>query len=278
MPMFSLLGVCVIAFSANAQPKVEVTLPVLYSLAAMVMGNETPPHLLLNPSQDAHHFHLRPSQMDALAKADTVVYYDEQFEAFIPKLQAAERAGKAQFIALSAALPPSATVSRSHGWLAPEHAIRMLDYLANTLAKQDPKQATHYHENARHAQEKIKAAAEKWHQQLKGLGDSPKKILVDHDAFPAFTQAFALAPVLPLEYAGGDINLSRLKAADAESVSCVIATHGKSAMMERLAEAKQARLITHLNPLGSYYPATDSLYFLLMDEMVKEFQRCLTQT
>lgn len=63
------------AHSAQAEvPRVLTDIPVVHSLAAQVMGDLGTPELLLDRGADPHSFQLRPTQAQALARADILFW------------------------------------------------------------------------------------------------------------------------------------------------------------------------------------------------------------
>jgi zinc transport system substrate-binding protein len=263
------------SFPANSQPKVVVTFPALYSLAAMVMEGIGQPELLLNSQQDAHHMQLRPSQMQRVLEADLVVYYDADFERFIPRIrQAATKETK--FLPLSAVLAEEHQSPQDHGWLNPDFAIAMLDFLSVELGRIDSAHAALYARNAAGYASAIEDKAEGWRAALNT--QTPQLwILTDHDAFRAFSRYFGIKNLIVAEDGLGEVNLKNLKQAEGKTISCLLITHNRNALLERLAERLQAKLHTTLNPLGSHIPLSETLYFDLMDELTEIFRECLHQ-
>lgn len=271
--IISILAVLV-SFPATSQPKVVVTFPALYSLAAMAMEGVGKPELLLTAQQDAHHMQLRPSQMKAVLESDLFLYYDRNFEVFVPKLRAAGTR-KTKFLALSAVLADEHRSPADHGWLNPDFAIAMLQFLAVELGRIDPAHATRYTQNAEGYASAIEEKASGWRESLYGKNNE-EWILSDHDAFSAFAGYFQLKNILALEDAQGEASLRNLKKLSDKKFSCVMITHGHSALMDRIAQQSGAKVNHALNPLGSLYEPSETLYFDLMDHMVQEFKECLT--
>ncbi|MDO9525807.1 MAG: zinc ABC transporter substrate-binding protein [Gemmobacter sp.] len=70
-----ILSLCVFSSPVIADvPKVVTDIPAVHALVAQVMGDLGQPVLLLDRSADAHDFQLRPSQAQALASADLLVW------------------------------------------------------------------------------------------------------------------------------------------------------------------------------------------------------------
>lgn len=279
------LSVLLLSFAANAQPKVLVSFPALHSLTAMVMDGVAEPQILLNAQQDAHHMQLKPSQMQRLSEADLFIYYSPAFEVFVPKLQAATKS-KTQYLALSDAKEEDHHEGHdhhgyhdhhepAHEWLNPEEAQHMLDKIAAVLIKTDPANAKKYQTNAKKYKQQILIQTKKWQAALAQATQSTLRIASDHPAFMSFTDYFKLPAVLPLEELSGEVSVKRLKAVEGEKLSCVIATHGKSPIVERLSNAKKITIHAGLNPMGSGRVTGKTLYFQLLGDMVRVFMECL---
>ena len=232
------------------------------------------PVVLLNQQQDAHHMQLRPSQMRTVLPADLFIYYDAKFESFVPKLAKAG-AKNTKFLALSDVLDRQPHRESNHGWLNPDYAMAMLDYIAVNLSKSDPEHAAQYQKNAMNYAAMIEEYASAWRQLMAPTQSSPKRVVVDHNAFVGFAYYFGIRPAMAIEEIGGEVSVRRLKELEKQPIGCLIATHSKSAIMERLAHASGTKINTRLNPLGTLYEKGIPLYFHLMDDLVQEFVGCL---
>lgn len=260
------------SFTANAQPKVVVTFPALYSLATMAMEGVGKPQLLLTAQQDAHHMQLRPSQMRAVLESDLFLYYDEKFELFVPKLRMAG-SRKTKFLALSSVLGEEHRAPQDHGWLNPDFAIAMLHFLAVELGRIDPQHITQYTQNADSYASLIEDKAELWREVLL----RQKKdawIVSDHHAFMAFAGYFGLRNLMAIEDPQGEVNLRHLYHLDGKNIACVMMTHGRSALLDRVVEHTRALVYEAMNPMGKWQADGSTIYPELMDEMVSGFVQC----
>ena len=79
---------CCIAFltgSVSAQPAVVVSVAPIHSAVSAVMQGAGEPELLLNPAASVHDYHLKPSDMRRLAKADVLFWGGPALESFLQK-------------------------------------------------------------------------------------------------------------------------------------------------------------------------------------------------
>ena len=72
------------------------------------------------------------------------------------------------------------------------------------------------------------------------------------------------------------IGMERLKSLENKKIGCLLVTHGSSSMMERISKVSGAPLNTHINPLGTLFTPSETLYFDLMDDTVNAFKACET--
>jgi len=68
-----------------ASPNIVVSIKPIHSIVSHLTQGVTTPSLLLENQQSAHHFHLRPSQLSLLDKADLVVSIHPNFETGLSK-------------------------------------------------------------------------------------------------------------------------------------------------------------------------------------------------
>lgn len=80
-------GACLSAFAltgqAAAKADVVATIPAVHSIVSGVMGDTGSPHLLVSGAASPHTYSLKPSNAQALAEAQLVVWVGPQMEAFL---------------------------------------------------------------------------------------------------------------------------------------------------------------------------------------------------
>ncbi len=82
LPLLALGG----AAAARAEaPNVVASIKPVHSLVAGVMGDIGTPHLLLTGADSPHSYAMRPSDADALSKADVIVWIGEDLETFLER-------------------------------------------------------------------------------------------------------------------------------------------------------------------------------------------------
>ncbi|GAB5503028.1 zinc ABC transporter substrate-binding protein [Pyruvatibacter sp.] len=77
------LGMLAFTGHAAAQANVVATIPAVHSVVSGVMGTTATPHLLVSGAASPHTYSLKPSNAQALADAQLVVWVGPQMEAFL---------------------------------------------------------------------------------------------------------------------------------------------------------------------------------------------------
>ena len=134
----------------------------LQSLASMVTEGIIPVNLILNPNILPHDLELTYKQQDSINKSDVLIIVSPKLETVIYKASSNKNniiiMANTPKIKLSYYTNNSVLNSKNpnthnqmidpHIWLDPNNAIAFLQYLAQELAKHDPKNAKLYYANA----------------------------------------------------------------------------------------------------------------------------------
>jgi zinc transport system substrate-binding protein len=199
-----------------AKINIVTTIKPLHSLVSAVVDNVNAPNadgkmekevelkLLLNYKSSPHHYSLKPSDMQALEKADIIFFIDKDLEKFIPKFINANKNPKQEIIEISQAsgivlLPlnkkfsinKSASESKDpHLWLSPENAKRIVQIIADVMCEYDIDNADSYQSNANAYIEHIKSVDNKIHYLMNEVKYKP--FVVSHDAYQYFVKHYGL--------------------------------------------------------------------------------------
>lgn len=236
--LFAALIFCLVpGFGWAASPRVVVDIAPLHSIAAEVMNGVGSPDLLVQPGASPHSYSLRPSEAEALARADVVFWISEELSPWLenPLENLAGSARKVEMLELPGTLRygfrEGATFEAHvhadgedhddhdqghdedhegheghhhgeydpHAWLDPINAKAWADAMAQILAEVDPSNAGTYRHNARAFGESLDQLTEK-------LGERAQRLegidfIVFHDAYQYFERRFDLQ-------AAGAISLS----------------------------------------------------------------------
>lgn len=170
----SLLLATLPSFALAEVPRVVADIPAVHALVAQVMGDLGAPVLLLAKGADEHDFALRPSQAQAVAEADLVVWIGPDLTPWLDRALGGAAGVPLALLAAQGTLtrdyPADAAEEGEHEtheeheaheeggeshegtdphvWLDPGNAVVWLGLIAAELARLDPENATRYAGNA----------------------------------------------------------------------------------------------------------------------------------
>lgn len=295
------LPFCLGLTAAQAQvPDVVTDIPPVHALVAQVMGDLGTPTLLLTKGASEHDFQLRPSQAQALADAELVVWIGPELTPWLDR--AMQGLTQAESLPLLDA-PETATRPFSadgahmhddhadeahdhagtdpHAWLDPANAKAWLGLIAARLAALDPANAATYAANAARAQAATDALDARIAAQLAPVKDRP--IVVYHDAYGYFAARYGLqifgSVALGDATAPGAAKLSALQQGLATGqATCLFpeAQHDP-ALAEQLVEGTTLRLGPPLDPVGSTLIPGTGAYAALLETLAGAITGCLTK-
>lgn len=198
--------------ASAAELRVVASVKPIHSLVAEVMKGVGEPTLIVQGASSPHTYAMRPSDAEALSKADIVFWGGHPLEHFLEK-PLESLGAKAKTVALlddpaiKTLAPreggtfeadddgdddhsgPGAPVD-PHFWLDPENGRAALRIIAQTLSKADPDHASAYAANAESADKTLAALEDSIATELAPLKDKP--FIVFHDAYHYFEHRFGL--------------------------------------------------------------------------------------
>lgn len=199
---------------ADPLPQVVVSIKPIHSLVAGVMQGVGEPQLLVKGGGSPHGYVLRPSEAQALADADLIVWVGHQLESFLEK-PLATIGKKARQLELSELLEPfllpvrqggswethkhqepqhqHGQVLNQHLWLSPLLAKRIVAQVAAALIDIDPVHQSNYQENSLQLQQRLDQLHVDLSEKLTPVKDIP--YVVFHDAYQYFEVAYGLNAV-----------------------------------------------------------------------------------
>ncbi len=291
------------AAAAPAAPEVTVSIQPVHSLVAGVMSGVGQPHLLVKGYGSPHAYQMRPSEAAALYRAELVFWMGVPLENFlikplrnvrpparvvalldVPGLKLLDNRVSGEWHAHEhkdhdAESPAVRTQSRDpHAWLSPSIAIRMVDAIAEELARTDPANEATYRSNAREMNERIRLLERDLKARLAPVRETP--FIMFHDAFQYFERAFGLHSVGALQLeparAPGAARIQALRNAIRErGVRCVFREpQFQSALVDTLVEKTGARVAV-LDPLGADLTPGPEAWFQMMTANAEAMVNCL---
>lgn len=212
-PLAFLSALFALAGAAAAEPpRVVVSIKPLHSLVATVMDGVGAPLLLVRSSADPHSYTLKPSEAQALAAAQLVVWAGPGVETFLEKPVAA-LAGRARVLRLDREKSLNLLKAREgglwegegaahghdhkhgeidgHVWLDIDNAAAIVRAAARELSLLDRENAAKYTANGDRAVAALKALDGDLRRQLAPLRG--KRFIVSHDQLQYFEKRYGLA-------------------------------------------------------------------------------------
>ncbi len=301
-PVIALLVSLVPVAAMADAPRVVVTIKPIHSLVSRVMEGVGAPLLLVDGKASPHSFSLRPSQVQAVSKADVFIRVSERLEPFTGKLVRAlpedvklvtlvdapdiellTQRGNGSFERHDHAreqhdVAVDHGAADSHIWLDPENARAIGNYVAQVLAERFPKDAAHFKANAERLSADIDALTKELSATTQPLQSKP--FVVFHDAYQYFDRRFGLDAV-------GSITVSpevqpsarrlielREKIRELKAVCVFAEPLFQPRLVAALTEGTDARAGT-LDPEGLGLDAGPQLYFVLMRNLAGSLKGCL---
>lgn len=295
------------AAKAGADVDVAVTIAPLHSLVSMVTEGVSEPALIVRPGASPHGYAMKPSDAQALDRAEIVFGVGDNLEAWMDK--ALETlAADARIIELGSVdgvtrlsmrkgglwtghdhhandEPSDHADEHGHGgtdphlWLDPDNAIVWLRAIAAELANLDPTHADVYSTNAEKAASRLTAMALSIEQRLAPVKDRP--YIVFHDAYQYFERRFDLEAV-------GSVSLSDADRPSARRLTEIRQRIGESGAVCAFAEPQfepklldtviEGREVTKgiLDPMGADLEPGNELYPSLIEGLAFSLIDCLS--
>lgn len=288
--------------SDSSAPQVVVSIKPLHSLVAGVMQGVGQPILLVKGGGSPHGYVLRPSEAQALANAQLVVWVGHTLESFLEK-PLATLASQAQQLELGEILEDqllpfregggwdghahkhehadhtaTAEEHHQHGehelnphlWLSPLLAKQIVTQVATVLSAIDPQHQATYQQNAAQLQLRLDELDRQMTDKLAPVQGIP--YIVFHDAYQYFESAYELNAV-------GSITIDPERKPGAKRISeireKIKTTHARCVFSEPQFEPRMVETIIEgtgakrgtLDPLGADLPEGPEAYFQLLSRL-----------
>lgn len=293
-----------LAAPSFAAPNVVVTIKPIHSLAAAILEGVTEPKLLLDGAASPHAYALKPSDAEALSRADAIIRVSENLEVFLDKA-IATLPEKARVIDLDKTPGLTLLPVRQNGslmqdagaksedadghehvhgpidvhfWLDPLNAIIIAGYLAKQFGEIDPEHAAQYLANAEKLEARLAALDEELKAILKGVSNKP--FIVFHDVTQYLEKRYALhglgAVTLSPERPPGARRLAeiRQKIKDTKAICVFSEPQFPPKLVETLTEGTEAKRGV-LDEIGATIPAGPGQYFEFMRADAESLAACL---
>lgn len=292
--------------------EVAASIKPVHSLVAAVMDGIGTPSLIVSSTGSEHAYSLKPSEAQALDRAEIVFFVGRDMETFLEK--PLETLGEdAKVVALEDVVglkklpyreggPFEAHAHEAehepghndhageathdhdaefdlHFWLDPQNARVLVDGIAVTLAEADPSNAERYKANAGAYGTRLDALTTELAAELAPVQGKP--FIVFHDAYQYFEARFGLSAAGSItvnpEVAPGAQRIAEIQAKGRElGVTCVFSEpQFEPKLVGTVIEGSGARTGV-LDPLGSALEDGPDLYPQLMRALASSLKECLS--
>ena len=283
--------------------EVVASIKPVHALVAGVMGEAGEPRLMITGAASPHTYQMRPSDAAALSAADLIVWVGENMETFLDRPIAVLGSG-AEVVTLHEAaglelLPareggiwrggkrePHADAHDGHGhgeldmhiWLDPGNARRIVDAVANALARIDPGRGDVWRANAGTMRTRIDLLESSLRERLAPV--RRRAFLVFHDAYGYFEHAFGLegkgaVAVDPVRRPGAG-RIAELRGALAEhDIRCVFSEPQFEPNLVRIVIEGTGVRTAVLDPLGVDVEPGPDAWFEIMRGLGDAVAGCL---
>ena len=282
---------------AQSTLNVVVSIKPIHSIVSILMDGVATPKLLLNSSNSAHTFHLKPSQIRMLSKSDLVITISNDFETGLRK--ALKNVKKDSHFKVSSLNQLNILKSRGediyeaneeeegnhadhtndlHLWLDVDNMQLISKHISNLLIELDPANKAKYSENLLKANSELNKLKIKLQRQLEPF--SSTRFAIFADTLQYFENNLNLKrPVIITPYHGERLSINRtLKAKKIIkdlNISCLIyGSEIRPNQVNVLSEGLTLKAFK-IDILGAVYPAGSDQYFNLMKRISSQLASCL---
>jgi zinc transport system substrate-binding protein len=255
------------------------------------------PKLLLNSSDSAHTFHLKPSQIRMLSKSDLVITISDDFETGLRK--ALKNVKKDSHFKVSSLNQLNTLKSRGeeiyevneeeegnhadhtndlHLWLDVDNMQLISQHISNLLIELDPANESKYSENFNKVNSKLTKLKIELQHQLEPFLST--RFVIFADTLQYFENSLNLKrPVIVTPYHGARLSINRTleakKIIKDLNISCLIyGSEIRPNQVNVLSEGLTLKAVK-IDILGAVYPAGSDQYFNLMKRISNQLVSCL---
>jgi zinc transport system substrate-binding protein len=274
-----------------------VTIKPLYSLVAHLTEGIETPVLLMKQRQSPHHYNMRPSERDLLAKARMIIWLGPQMESFLSKIIQQQKSSAIAVSVMQAKNLKLLTKRKKHSpgenhtssidkpephtidphiWLSAHNAIAISFHIAESLISNNPKNSGLYKKNLQQLISKISQTKDFIKSTLK---NSSQPYIAFHDAFQYFENEYELNYIDSINYdeeTGTSLkHIRQIKARiDKDNIQCLVYQAPKPAIIDSLTKQTSIKA-TALDPLGLNINNDKNAWFELMQQLALDFNFCL---
>lgn len=251
---------------------ISVSTKSLHSLVASIVGENTPPMLVIDGITSIHHMSLKPSTIRKLHRSKVVIWMGADIEPYIEN-------------ALDAVPDTTAIHDLSshlitqnvYWWTNPLQAIALIAPLTELIIASDPENKSEYQKNAGDLRLQLKSMSQEIKTSLVPFSNTHFMTL--HDTYRGFNSNFGLQKAKAIERNGtvGAKTLTQLRnQIKHTNTPCVFGEAGENpAILRTLIEGTTAKLGT-LDAMGNNLAAGPRFYESLIRQIADTYLTCFS--
>ena len=286
---------------AQSIPNVVVSIKPIHSIVSALMEGTSRPKLLLESSDSAHTFHLKPSQLSLLSNADLVITIGDSFETGLKKtlgnIKDSSRVIVSEINDLNLYDFRNVDIDKInkdekdkhtdheehagldlHLWLDIVNMQKTAQYISEKLIIIDPNNSNVYEANLIKIYSRLNKLKLELQQQLAPV--RPEKFAIFSDTLQYFEKSFHFQkPVIITPYHGARLSIhrtleARKKMKDLKIKCLLYGPENTSKKMNVLSEGLPIKAL-RIDILGAKLNAGSEQYFNLMKELSSQLVKCL---
>jgi len=280
---------------AQSTPNVVVSIKPIHSIVSALMEGVSRPQLLLESSDSAHTFHLKPSQLNLLSNADLVITIGDSFETGLKKTLRNIKVGSHIIVSEINGLHlfyfrnlDTNEVDKNeehehadndlHLWLDIANMQKTAQYINEQLIKIDPNNRITYETNLVKIHSRLNKLKSELQQQIAPFRSV--RFAIFSDTLQYFEKSFQLQkPVIITPYHGARLSIhrtleARKKMKDLKIKCLLYGPENTSKKMNVLSEGLPIKAL-RVDVLGAKLNAGSDQYFNLMKGLSSQMVECL---
>jgi len=280
---------------AQSTPNVVVSIKPIHSIVSGLMKGVSRPQLLLESSDSAHTFHLKPSQLNLLSNADLVITIGDGFETGLKKTLRNIKIGSHIIVSEIDGLhlfyfrnPDTNEMDKNeehehadndlHLWLDIDNVQQTAQYISEQLIKIDPNNSNTYETNLIKIHSRLNKLKSELQQQLEPLRS--ERYAIYSDTLQYFEKSFHFQkPVIITPYHGARLSIHRTlearnKMKDLKIKCLLYGPENTSKKVNVLSEGLPIKAL-RIDILGAKLNAGSDQYFNLMKGLSSQLVECL---
>ena len=280
---------------AQSTPNVVVSIKPIHSIISALMEGVSRPQLLLESSDSAHTFHLKPSQLNLLSNADLVITIGDGFETGLKKTLRNIKVGSHIIVSEIDGLhlfyfrnPDTNEMDKNeehehadndlHLWLDIDNMQKTAQYINEQLIKIDPNNRITYETNLVKIHSRLNKLKSELQQQIAPFRS--ERFAIFSDTLQYFEKSFYFQkPVIITPYHGARLSIHRTlearnKMKDLKIKCLLYGPENTSKKVNVLSEGLPIKAL-RIDILGAKLNAGSDQYFNLMEGLSSQLVECL---